>query len=143
MAYKQKTKPTDQGIENYVSSIADDLRRQEARRLLEILERASAESPRVWGDSMVGFGEYHYRHPGGQEGFWFLTGFAPRKTALTIYIMPGFEEWPDLMERLGRFTTGRSCLYVKRLEDIDERVLEELVRRSVGLMRERYPTKPA
>lgn len=141
MAYTQKTLPTDASVADFVAAIADDRRRDEASRLVPILERASGEAPRIWGISMVGFGEYHYRHPGGQTGFWFLTGFAPRKAAMTIYVMPGFEEWPDLMGRLGRFTTSKSCLYLKRLNDVDEEVLEELVRRSVNLMRERYAVR--
>lgn len=141
MAYTQKTLPTDASVADFVAAIADDRRRDEAARLVPILERASSEAARMWGVSMVGFGEYHYRHPGGQAGFWFLTGFAPRKAAMTIYVMPGFEGWPDLMGRLGRFTTSKSCLYLKRLTDVDEKVLEELVRRSVATMRERYAVR--
>ncbi len=141
MAYTQKTLPTDASVADFVAAIADDRRRDEAARLVPILERASSEAARMWGVSMVGFGEYHYRHPGGQTGFWFLTGFAPRKAATTIYVMPGFDGWPDLMGRLGRFTTSKSCLYLKRLTDVDEEVLEELVRRSVDLMRERYAVR--
>ena len=141
MAYTQKTLPTDASVADFVAAIADDRRRDEAARLVPILERASSEAARMWGVSMVGFGEYHYRHPGGQRGFWFLTGFAPRKAAMTIYVMPGFEGWPDLMGRLGRFTTSKSCLYLKRLTDVEEEVLEELVRRSVDLMRERYAVR--
>ena len=138
MAYTQKTLPTDASVADFVAAIADERRRDEAARIVPILERASGETPRIWGVSMVGFGEYHYKHPGGQQGFWFLTGFAPRKAAMTIYVMPGFDEWPDLMQRLGRYTTSQSCLYLKRLTDVDESVLEELVRRSVDVMRERY-----
>ncbi|MEX0409020.1 DUF1801 domain-containing protein [Aquibium sp. LZ166] len=141
MAYTQKTLPTDASVADFVAAIADERRRDEAARIVPILERASGETPRIWGVSMVGFGEYHYKHPGGQQGFWFLTGFAPRKAAMTIYVMPGFEQWPDLMRRLGRFTTSQSCLYLKRLTDVDEAVLEELVRRSVDVMRERHAVR--
>ena len=141
MAYTQKTLPTDASVADFVAAIADERRRDEAARIVPILERASGETPRIWGVSMVGFGEYHYKHPGGQQGFWFLTGFAPRKAAMTIYVMPGFEQWPDLMRRLGRFTTRQSCLYLKRLTYVDEAVLEELVRRSVDVMRERHAVR--
>lgn len=137
MANQQKTVPTDESVAGFVASIAG-ARRDEATRLVEILGRASGHAPRMWGTSMIGFGEYRYGQAGGQRNLWFLTGFAVRKSALTVYILTGFNEWPELMERLGRHDTGAGCLYLKRLADVDEVVLEELIRRSVTLMRHRH-----
>ncbi|MFQ5749577.1 MAG: DUF1801 domain-containing protein [Planctomycetota bacterium] len=97
--------------------------------------RASGAAPRMWGASMVGFGSYHYKYASGREGDWFLTGFAPRKKDLTIYIMAGFDRCQALPERLGKHKTGKSCLYVKRLADVDLAVLEELVTASVEHMK--------
>jgi hypothetical protein len=94
----------------------------------------------MWGPSIVGFGSYQYTYESGREGDWFLTGFSPRKQNLTLYIMAGFERWDDLMAKLGRHTTGKSCLYVKRLSDIDAKVLKELVTASVKHMKSRHPS---
>jgi hypothetical protein len=84
----------------------------------------------MWGDSIVGFGSYHYKYKSGREGDWFLTGFSPRKQSLTLYIMSGFDEYDALLSQLGKFTTGKSCLYIKDLEDVDPGILRELVRQS-------------
>jgi hypothetical protein len=138
MAYEAKTAPSDASVEDYVR--AAGARSAESQRLLQVFGRASGKKPKLWGQSIVGFGTYSYRYPSGHQGSSFLTGFAPRKTALTIYIMTGFDHYPDLMARLGKFTTGKSCLYVKRLSDVNEAALEELVARSVARMRELYPT---
>lgn len=100
-------------------------------KLVEIMGRATGAEPRMWGPSIVGFGSYHYKYDSGREGDWFLTGFSPRKQALTLYIMAGFERYDDLMRRLGRHSTGKSCLYVRRLDDVDLDVLTELVQASV------------
>jgi hypothetical protein len=93
----------------------------------------------MWGPSMVGFGKYRYRYESGREGEWFLTGFSPRKGALTLYLMAGFDGYEDLMARLGKYKTGKSCLYVKRLADLDLAVLRELITESVEHMRRAYP----
>lgn len=92
----------------------------------------------MWGPSIVGFGEYHYKYESGREGDFLITGFSPRKSALTIYIMPGFARYEALMDKLGKHRTGKSCLYINRLDDVDLSVLEELVTRSVEYMTEKY-----
>ena len=89
----------------------------------------------------MGYGSYHYRYPSGREGDFMLTGFSPRKTALTVYIMPGFSSFKSLMAKLGKFKTGKSCLYIKRLSDVDDKVLEKLIDESVKHMRKKYDTK--
>jgi hypothetical protein len=113
--------------------------RRDARAVAKLMQDVTGEKPVMWGASMVGFGRYHYRYASGREGDWFLTGFAPRKKELTLYIMAGFERYDALMARLGKFKTGKSCLYVKRLSDIDPDVLRELVGESVAYMKATYP----
>ncbi len=103
------------------------------------MSEITGAEPRMWGDSMVGFDSYHYVYASGREGDWFITGFSPRRRNLSIYVMPGFSGVSDLMGRLGKHRTGKSCLYAKRLGDLDRTVLRELLERSVAEMRDRYP----
>jgi hypothetical protein len=95
----------------------------------------------MWGNSIVGFGNYHYTYASGREGDWFLTGFSPRKQALTLYIISGFAQYDHLMKRLGKFKIGKSCLYIKKLEDIDPNVLRELIQASIRYLHETYPDR--
>jgi len=134
-----KTVPTEQSVEDFLEAVPMEARRRDGREILEIMQRITGERPVMWGPSIVGFGRYHYKYESGREGDFMLTGFSPRKTALTVYVMPGFGAFGDLMERLGKYKTGRSCLYLKRLGDVDRAVLEEIIRRSVAFMREKYP----
>jgi hypothetical protein len=132
---KPKTTPTAASVEAFLNAIADDARRQDCLAILEIMKRATAAEPKMWGPSIVGFGNYHYKYESGREGDWFLTGFSPRKRDLTLYIMAGFERYDALMEKLGEYKTGKSCLYVKRLADIEVAVLTQLIQESVDHMR--------
>jgi len=127
-----KTRRESTDVSAYVASLPDEGRRQDAGTLIALLRRITGHPPAMWGTSMVGFGSCHYRYDSGWEGDWFLVGFAPRQKNLTLYIMDGFTEYEGLLERLGKHSTGKSCLYIKRLSDIDMSVLEELVRRSVN-----------
>jgi hypothetical protein len=142
---EMKTRATDASVDGFLRSIPDDARRQDCLRLLEIMKRVTGAEPRLWGAVMVGFGSYHYRYESGREGDWFVTGFSPRKGNLTLYIMAGFDRYPELLERLGKFKTGKSCLYVKKLADVDEQVLVELIAASVDHMRylRRHLSRPA
>lgn len=133
-----KTAPTDASVEAFLGTVEDEARRDDCRTVLDLMQRVTGEPPQMWGDSIVGFGSYHYVYDSGREGDWFLTGFSPRKRSLTLYIMAGFDRYDELMERLGKHKTGKSCLYVNRLSDIDMDVLEELVRQSVEHMRKTY-----
>lgn len=133
-----KTKPTDVDIEAFLASIEDPRRQDETRRVVALMARVTGEAPVLWGTSIVGFGTYRYTNTTGKESGWFLTGVAPRKQALTIYIMPGFSTFEAELAALGPHKLGRSCLYVRRLDAVDSGVLEDLVRRSVGIMRQRY-----
>jgi hypothetical protein len=138
MGAKLKTTPTTTTVSAFLASIADSDRRRECRTLLALMRRATGKSPVMWAGGIVGFGSYHYRYASGREGDWFLTGFAPRKRDLTIYVMAGFGRYEALMKQLGPHTTGVSCLYVKRLADIDLAVLEELVGASAQHVQRTY-----
>jgi hypothetical protein len=127
-----KTHPSDASVEAFLAAVADPARREDCRTLLELMSRATGEPARMWGASMVGFGSYHYRYASGREGDWFLAGFSPRKNDLTVYVMAGFERYPELMTRLGKHKTGKSCLYLRGLADVDLAVLEELVAASAA-----------
>jgi hypothetical protein len=133
-----KTKPTDNSVRDFIAAIENEDRRRDCQAVLEIMQEATGDRPRIWGSGMVGFGSYHYKYASGREGDWFLTGFAPRKNDLTLYIMPGFDRFEALMKKLGKHKTGKSCLYIKRLSDIDPAVLKELVADSVAYMRQQY-----
>jgi len=125
-----KTRKNDQDVNAFLASIEDQKKQQDSQVLLNLLQEATGEEPVMWGDSIIGFGEYHYKYASGREGDWFLAGFSPRKQDLTVYIMAGFEAYHGLLAKLGKYKTGKSCLYIKRLEEIDQDVLKELVRQS-------------
>lgn len=134
-----KTKPTDASVDAFIDAIDHDGKREDARAAARMLAETTGASGRMWGASIVGFGSYRYRYASGRQGEFFEAGFAPRKRALTLYVMAGFEGADELLARLGKFTTGKSCLYVKRLADVDADVLRELVAKSVAAIRERHP----
>ena len=125
-----KTTRTDASVEAFLSAIANDTRRQDCRTVLKIMKQATKAEPKMWGASIVGFGSYHYKYASGREGDWFLTGFSPRKTDLTLYIITGFTRYDRLMGKLGQYKTGKSCLYIKGLADIDLSVLKKLIEQS-------------
>jgi hypothetical protein len=131
-----KTKVNDQNVEEFLKGLADEKKRQACFTLLEIMKQITQAEPKMWGSSIVGFGNYHYKYASGREGDWFLTGFSPRKQNLTLYIMAGFEQYEELLKQLGKHTTGKSCLYIKRIEDIDLPTLKTLVEESVKHMTE-------
>jgi len=133
-----KTKRTGASVAAFLDAIPDADRRRDCKAIAAIMKKVTGESPAMWGDSIVGFGSYHYKYAGGREGDWPLTGFSPRKQNLTVYIMPGFAEYAGLMKKLGKHKTGVSCLYIRNLDDIDDGVLTELIRESVGHMRKTY-----
>ena len=134
-----KTKATTISVSKFLNAIADDARRKDAKTVLKIMRGTTGEKPKMWGTAIVGFGNYHYKYASGREGDWCLTGFSPRKQALSIYIMSGFKGQDALMKKLGKHKIGKSCLYVKKLDDIDLKILEKLVSQSVAYMRKKYP----
>lgn len=135
---EMKTRASDDSVDAFLGAIPDDRRRQDCLRVIDIMKDVTGEAPKIWGGSMVGFGTYHYRYDSGREGDFFVTGFAPRKGNLTLYIMAGFDRYPELLGRLGKYKNGKSCLYVKTLADVDEDVLRELVQASVDHIRQTY-----
>lgn len=134
-----KTKKNDASVEGFLTGVENERRREDSFVVLEMMKRITGEEPTMWGSSIVGFGSYHYRYASGREGNWPRIGFSPRKQSLTLYIMPGFSSYDDLLSRLGKHRTGKSCLYVNKLADVDTDVLEELIRGSLDTMREMYP----
>jgi hypothetical protein len=129
-----KTKRNQGDVEAFLNSVSDEKKRQDSFTVLELMKQVTGIEPEMWGDSIIGFGSYHYKYASGREGDWFVTGFSPRKQNLTLYIMSGFDEYEQLLSKLGKHSTGKSCLYIKKIEDVDMDVLKELVKKSVKHM---------
>jgi len=138
MASDNKTKSTDASVDAYLASVENEKRRADAIVVRDLMARVTGCEPRMWGTSIIGFDSYRYRTAAGRKGELPITGVSPRKQALSVYIMPGFEPYRALMDRLGKHKTGKACLYINKLEDIDLAVLEEIVDRSVADMRTKY-----
>lgn len=128
---EMKTKPTGESVEGFLNKISDEERRADCFQVAQIMEEVTGEKPKMWGPSIIGFGSYHYKYDSGREGDWMVTGFSPRKKDLTLYLMMGFEKHRDLMEKLGKHSSARSCLYIKRLSDIHVPTLKKLIKASV------------
>lgn len=126
-----KTQKNDASVEEFLNGVEDEGKREDSFAILNLMKEVTGDEPAMWGSSIVGFGSYHFKYASGREGDWFKTGFSPRKQSLTLYIMDGFSQYDEILSRLGKYTTGKSCLYVKKLEDIDIPTLKELVERSV------------
>jgi hypothetical protein len=126
-----KTVRTRASVDKFLQGIQDEKKRSDCYKIKEMMEKATRSRGKMWGTSMVGFGDYHYVYASGREGDWFITGFSPRKQNLTLYTMGGFNQFPDLMKQLGKHSTGKGCLYIKSLEDIDLKVLQKLLTQSV------------
>lgn len=138
MAYQAKTKLNSASVKKFLNSVENDQRRNDAFEICDIMMSVTKEAPKMWGTSIVGFGSYHYIYESGHEGDAPQVGFSPRKNALTLYIMPGFSAYEDLMQSLGKYKTGKSCLYIKNLENIDKKVLKKLIRESVKFIKKKY-----
>lgn len=136
---ENKTKPTDVSVADFIDAVPDDTRRADAKAVCAMMERITGEPPAMWGPSIVGFGTYHYRYDSGREGEMCRLGFSPRAKELVLYLLAGFDGEDALLQRLGKHRTGKSCLYVKKLADIDVGVLEQLTVASLNYMDERYP----
>ena len=131
-----KTKVNAVSVEGFLNSVTDEQKREDCFEILRLMEQVTNEAPKMWGSSIVGFGSYHYKGASGREGDWLLTGFSPRKQNLTLYIMGGFDLYQDLLKKLGKYKTSEgSCLYIKKLDDVDRKVLKELVAESVKTMK--------
>lgn len=126
-----KTKQTKASVKDFLNQITDEERRKDCFAVAKMMEEITGEKPKMWGPSIVGFGVYHYKYASGHEGDWPITAFSPRKRDLTLYIMPGFEPFGELMKQLGKHSTGKSCLYIKRLSDIHIPTLKKVIKESV------------
>lgn len=133
--YEPKTKKTAANVDEFMASVESEARRKDCLTVHAMMKEVTGDDGAMWGESMVGFGRYSYTYASGQSGEWFLTGFSPRKQNLTLYIMAGFDRYEELMSRLGKHKTGKSCLYLKSLDDVDMDVLRELITESVEAMR--------
>ena len=128
-----KTKETRASVSGFIDKIADKNRQKDCRAVIEIMRDVTKEEPKMWGNSIVGFGRYHYKYATGREGEWMLTGFSPRKGALTLYILGGLDSFSDLKE-LGKYKAAGSCLHLKSLADVDVKVLRKILKKSVKLL---------
>lgn len=126
-----KTTPTNISPADFLATVEDEKKRADAEQILQMMQEITNEPPVMWGPSIIGFGSYHYKYASGREGDWMLTGFSPRKTALTVYLMGGVERNEELLAKLGKYKNGKSCLYIKRLSDVDLEVLRDLITVSV------------
>lgn len=130
---ENKTKPTEASVKSYPSAIADENRRKDSEALTRLMTRATKQKPKMWGPSIVGFGSYHYKYESGREGNSCLTGFSSRKGDITLYLGADFPKREELLAKLGKHKTGGGCLYVRKLSDVDLKVLEQLIVRSIAV----------
>ena len=133
-----KTKPSKQSVAAFLKKVPDAQKREDAAALVDIMRKATKAEPVMWGSSIIGFGSYRYKYASGREGDWPIIGLSPRKQNLTLYIMVGFAEFEDLLAKLGKHTTGSSCLYIRRLADIDVPTLKKLITKSIAKMKEKH-----
>jgi len=140
---ENKTKATTLSVPAYINALTDPTQRSDAKELAKLMQRASGEKPKLWGPSIVGFGSYHYRYDSGREGDMPLISFSPRKAALVLYSMLDHSKAKSLLPKLGKHTTGKGCLYVKKLADVDKKVLEALIGNAVAHNRARKGTHSA
>ena len=136
---ENKTKPTELSVAAFIDTLTDQTRRADAKALVKLMQGAAGEKPKMWGPSIIGFGSYHYTYESGRVGDMRLIGFSPRKAATVLYNMRGGGDSEALLAKLGKYTTGKGCLYIKKLEDVDKKVLEALAVKSVTAMRVQHP----
>lgn len=136
---QNKTQPTTVSPDDYIAGIDHPVRREDAEVLLDLMRRITGWDARMWGPSIVGFGQYHYTYESGREGDFMRTGFSARKANLVVYILPGYTDFSEILTRLGKHKLGKSCLYINKLADVDLAVLEELIRAGLADMAEKYP----
>ena len=125
-----KTTPNDQSVDQFLNALTDERQRSDSFKLVEIMQQITGMEPTMWGSSIVGFGSYHYKYESGREGDMILTGFSPRKQNLTLYSMGGFDQYESLLQQLGKHSTGKGCLYIKRLDDVDLSILHKIIEES-------------
>lgn len=125
-----KTKKTEDSVEDFLNAIPDEKKRRDSFTILNLMKEVTRAEPKLWGSAIVGLGDRHYKYASGREGEWFVIGFSPRKQNLTLYLTGGIEQRGELLQKLGKYKTGKGCLYINKIEDIDLEVLRELIRQS-------------
>ncbi len=138
---ENKTKPTDATVEDFLAGVEPEKKREEARVLDQLFRKVTGWQPVMWGPAIIGYGSYHYKYASGREGDMCATGFSPRKAQHSVYILPGYADFGDYLDRLGKHTIGKSCLYFKKLEDIDLDVLAELIEAGLEDLGQKYPVQ--
>lgn len=138
---ENKTKPTDATVEDFLAGVEPEKKREEARVLDQLFRKVTGWQPVMWGPAIIGYGSYHYKYASGREGDMCATGFSPRKAQHSVYILPGYADFGDYLDRLGKHTIGTSCLYFKKLEDIDLDVLAELIEAGLEDLGQKYPVQ--
>ncbi len=138
---EQKTKPTDQSVESFLDKVPDEKVRDDCYTIIKLMKKATGSTPKMWGPAIIGFGKYHYKYDSGHEGDACLTGFSPRKPNITLYVMANFASREDLLKKLGKHKASKACLYIKKLEDVNVTVLEQLIKKSVDFIKKKYPDK--
>ena len=131
-----KTKPTNKSVDQFLKKVENQTKREDSLKIIELMKEVTKEEPVMWGDSIVGFGSYHYKYASAREGDWFLVGFSPRKQNLTVYLMTGFEKYQEILKNLGKYKTGKPCLYINKLKEINIQSLRELILESVNHLKE-------
>ena len=135
---KNKTQPNKQSVAAFLNSIENGQRRKDAKVVLKLMKEVTGEKPLMWGPAIVGFGSYHYKYASGREGDFLIVGLSPRKANLTVYIMPGYQDYSDLTDKLGKHKLGKSCLYIRKLEDIHIPTLKRLIKRGYTDTKKKY-----
>ena len=139
---KNKTIENETSVQDFLNSVKDEQKREDSFKILDMMQEISGYEPKMWGTSIIGFGSYHYKYDSGREGDMCRIGFSPRAQSLTLYMITGYSESSDDLVRLGKHKTGKSCLYIKRLSDVDEDVLRDMIQKDLDKMAEKYPIEP-
>lgn len=140
MTKANKTQKTNDPVEGFLGTVKPEQKQADCAKIHSIMKEVSGLAPKMWGKAIVGFGDYHYKYASGREGDSFRTGFSPRAQAISVYIMPGYTNFSDELARLGKHKIGKSCLYIKKLSDIDVDVLREIITKGLAIMEEKYPS---
>tara|TARA_R110002072_G_scaffold293232_3_gene462437 strand:- start:7657 stop:8079 length:423 start_codon:yes stop_codon:yes gene_type:complete len=135
---KNKTKPTKASVTDFINAVENEQKRKDSYRLIELMKDVSGEEPYMWGPSIIGFGNYHYKYKSGHEGDAPILGFSPRKAAISLYAFTGLDEHKNQLDSLGKFTMGKACIYVKKLEDIDEKTLIDVMKQTISFIETTY-----
>jgi len=136
-----KTKKTQKSVSDFLNAVPDKTRRRDSKTVLKIMHEVTKKTPKMWGPAIVGFGDWHYKYPTGREGDYLAIGFSPRKAALSIYIMPGYSDYSALLNKLGPYKKGKSCLYIKNLDDIHVPTLKKIITKGWKEMQAKYGVK--